>query len=136
MSYRITSAAILLAVLAGCSRWNGAVAPVGSAVIREHVVSAQGNDPPIYSVLDFTIVEVDGKVAVRETIPRLVDMQPGVLVPAGNHEFKALVSPHMRPPNHRPSEVVFSATVESTKVYYLTDKDGSAVLIEAKPRQR
>jgi hypothetical protein len=133
---RYTVATCFIALVAGCSQWNAEEAPAGFAVVREHVIAAPGNDPPISSTLDFTVIEVDRKPVTRETIPLLVDVQPGALVSAGSHEFKALVSPHARPPNHRPAEVVFSANVQSTKVYYLVDKDGEPVLVEAKSRQR
>jgi hypothetical protein len=131
-----TVATFLIVLVAGCSNWNAEEAPTGFAVIREHVVLAPGNDPPISSTFDYTIVEIDGKPVTRETIPPLVDMQPGALVSAGSHEFKALVSPHARPPDHRPAKAVFRADVQSKKVYYLVDKDGGPVLIEAKSRQR
>ena len=120
-----------IALGSGCSNRNAALVPAGYAVIREHVVSAPGNIPPISSALDFTLVEVDGKPVTRETVPRWVDLQPGALVSAGNHEFKARMSPHARPPHHQPTEVVFTLKVESQKVYYLVDQDGGPVLVEA-----
>ena len=135
-NHQYPAAILALALVAGCSSWNAQAAPAGFAVIREHVLSAPHNDPPISSTLDFTLTEIDGKPVTRETIPPLVDLQPGVLVSAGNHEFKALVSPHVRPPNHQPAEVVFQLSVQSTKLYYLVDKDGGPVLIEAKSRPR
>lgn len=136
ISRRYTIATFLIVLIAGCSNWNAGKAPAGFAVIREHVVSAPGNDPPISSTLDYSIVEIDGKPVTRETILPLVDMQAGALVSAGSHEFKALVSPHFRPRNHQPANTVFRADVQSTKVYYLVDKRGGPVLIEAKARQR
>lgn len=136
LPYRYTVATLLVSLVAGCSMRNAEEAPAGFAVIREHMIGVPGNDPPISSTLDFTIIEIDGNPVTRETIPPFVSMQPGALVPAGIHEFKALVSPHVRPPNHRPAAAVFRANVQSTKVYYLIGKDGGPVLIEAKARQR
>ena len=126
------SSIVLVAFVAGCSNWNSAEAPAGFAIIREHMISVPKNDPPIHSTLDFTITEIDGKPVTRESVPPFVDMQPGALVSAGSHEVKALVSPHVRPPDHRPAQVVFKVNVESTKVYYLVGKDGGPALIEAK----
>ena len=128
--HRTILAISALALGSSCSNRTDEAVPPGYAVIREHVVSAPRNDPPISSTLDFTLIEVDGKPVIRETIPRWVDMQPGALVSAGNHEFKARVSPHARPPNHQPTDVVFKLKVESQKVYYLVDKDGWPVLVE------
>ena len=133
---RYTLASLLIVLAAGCSKWNAEEAPAGFAIIREHTISAPGNDPPITSTLDFTLIEIDGNPVARETIPARVNLQRGALVPAGTHQFKALVSPHVRPPGHEPAEVVFTAEVQSTKVYFLVGKDGGPVLIEAKPRQR
>lgn len=121
---------------AGCSKWNPEEAPAGFAIIREHTISAPGNDPPITSTLDFTLIEIDGKPVARESIPPGVDLQRGALVSAATHQFKALVSPHVRPPDHQPAEVIFTAEVQSTKVYYLVGKDGGPVLIEAKSTQQ
>jgi hypothetical protein len=129
-------ATYLVVLVAGCSNWDVGKAPAGFGVIREHVVSAPGNDPPISSTFDYSIVEIDGKPVSRETIPPWIDMVSGALVSAGSHEFKALVSPHLRPLNHQPAKTVFRADVQSTKVYYLVDKEGGPVLIEAKGRQR
>ena len=131
LPYRMIMAISAIALESGCSNWNAETAPAGYAVIREHVVSAPRNNPPISSTLDFTLIEVDGKPVSRETIPRWVDMQAGALVSAGDHEFKAQVSPHARPPHHQPAEVVFRMKVESQKAYYLVDKDGGPVLVEA-----
>ncbi len=136
LSYRFISVVLLVLLTAGCSRWNAEEAPAGFAIIREHMISAPQNDPPITSTLDYTLIKIDGNPVVRETIPPLVDLQRGALVSAGTHEFKALVSPHVRPPGHEPAEVVFTAEVQSAKVYYLVGQDGGPVLIEAKSRQR
>lgn len=133
---RFTLAFLLIVLAAGCSKWNAEEAPAGFAIIREHTISAPGNDPPITSTLDFTLIEIDGKPVARESIPPGVNLQRGVLVPAGTHQFKAMSSPHIRPPNYQPVEVVFTATVNSSKVYYLVGKDGGPVLIEAKSAQR
>ena len=133
---RYTLASLLIVLAAGCSKWNAEEAPAGFAIIREHTISAPGNDPPITSTLDFTLIEIDGKPVTRETVPPWVDLQRGALVSAGTHQFKAMVSPHVRPPGYQPAEVVFTATVNSSRVYYLVGKDGGPVLIKAKPRQR
>jgi hypothetical protein len=111
--------------------WSIHKPPHGFAVVREHVMLAPHNVPPIDSKLDFTIVEVDGAQVTRETPPRFADIQPGALVSAGAHHFKARVAPHLRPAGYQPQEVSFVATVESGKVYCLVDdKDGKPVLIE------
>lgn len=115
----------------GCVRWNIDRAPAGFAVVREHVVSAPRNDPPVASTLDFTITEIDGAPVTREKIPPWVDLQPGALMSAGTHQFKALVAPHLRPRDWRAKEVSFTATVESGKVYFLVDREGAPALIEA-----
>jgi hypothetical protein len=127
---------LLIILAAGCSKWNAEDAPAGFALIREHTISAPGNDPPITGTLDFTLIEIDGNPVARETIPPWIDQQRGALVSAGTHQFKAMASPHVRPPDHQPAEVVFTATVKSSKVYYLVGKDGGPVLIEAKSGQR
>lgn len=127
--------AMFFALVVGCSNWDAEKAPAGFAIIREHTISAPSNDPPIFSRLDYTVIEIDGKPVTRETLPAWVDMQRGALVPTGRHEFKALVSPHVRLPNHRSAEALFTADVQSTKVYYLVDKDSQPTLIEVKSRQ-
>jgi len=136
LNYRNIIVAIAMAFLAGCVQWNPEEAPFGFAVIREHVISAPGNDPPVGSTLDFTLIEIDGMPVTRETLPRLVDMQPGVLLSAGSHKLKARVAPHLRPPGHKSEEVVFTATVESTSVYYLVDKDSEPILIKVRSKRR
>jgi hypothetical protein len=106
-------------------------APDGFGVVREHMVFAPHNVPPIRSELDFTILEVDGAPVRREIPPRYVDIQPGALVSAGSHRFKAKVAPHLLPRGYQAHEVVFTANVESGKVYYLVDdKNRDPVLIE------
>lgn len=135
LSHLFTSAILLIALFAGCLKGNSADVPAGFAVIREHVVSAPRNDPPVTSLLDYTLTGIDGKPVTRETLPPLVDMQPGALVAVGSHEFKALVSPHLRPSNHHQIEVVFKADVRNGKIYYLADKDGAPVLLEMKARK-
>ena len=112
-------------------------APAGFGVVREHMLSAPHNVPPIYSLLDFTIIEVDGAPAKRERPPLFVDMQPGALVSAGTHRFMARTTPHLIPPGYRPREVTFEASVESEKIYWLVDdKNGGPVLIEDHPDSR
>lgn len=104
--------------------------------VREHVMFSSRNDPPINSLLYFALVCIDGKAVTRERVAPFAPMTPGALVIAGTHEFKAMVSPHARSPNHRPTEVTFTAKVESTKVYYLVENEGLPVLIEARTGQR
>jgi hypothetical protein len=112
-------------------------APDGYAIVREHVIYSPGNVPPIHSNLDYTIVEIDGAPVTREPTPPLADMQPGALIPVGTHRFKAIVEPHMRPPNLQPKEVTFSASVANRKIYDLVDdKDGQPVLIELIYKER
>jgi hypothetical protein len=121
-----------LAVAGGCR--DASKAPEGYGVVREHVISAPHNIPPIQSELDFTILDVDGAPVRREIPPPLVDMQPGALVLAGSHNFRTKVAPHMLPPGYQPHEITFVANVESGKIYYLVDnKDGSPILIELNP---
>jgi hypothetical protein len=118
-------------VLGGCKQeWNIHKAPEGFSIVREHVISAPRNIPPIQSELDFTIIEIDGAPVRRENLPPLVDIQPGALITAGAHCFRAKVAPHLLPPNYRPYEVSFVATVERGKIYLLVDKNGGLVLVE------
>src|ERR1017187_5046420 len=84
---------VALAVACGCRDANKA--PDGYSLVREHVIFAPHNVPPIRSDLDFTILEVDGAPVRREVPPPLVDMQPGVLVLAGCRHFWGNVAPHM-----------------------------------------
>lgn len=138
LSFRIVLTITLIAWVGGCAKWNPAVAPAGSAIIREHTMGKVvfENSLPVSSTLDFTLVAIDGMPVTRETIPPLVDMQAGALVPAGSHEFKLLASPHARPPNHRPVEMRFTASVQSGKVYNLVDKDGAPALVEVQAQPR
>jgi hypothetical protein len=114
----------------GCLLWKIDQAPSGFAIVREHMISAPRNDPPVTSTLDFTITAIDGAAVVREKVPPWVDMQRGALVAAGAHQFKAWVAPHTRPRDYQPKEVSFAASVDSGKVYFLVDRDGAPVLIE------
>ena len=126
--------AIVLAALCGCTKWDPNLAPTGFSVVREHLVTQKlvfRNNLPVGSELDFTLTEVDGATVARETIPWWVDMQRGALIPAGAHKFTALAQPHLLPRDYKPKEVSFVATVESRKVYYLIDKYGLPVLVEA-----
>jgi hypothetical protein len=86
--------------------------------------------PPIRSELDFTVIEIDGAPVVREIRPPLIDIQPGALVAAGMHRFRARVAPHILPPGYRPYEVSFVGAVESGKIYFLVDKNKMPVLVE------
>lgn len=106
-------------------------APEGYAIVREHLVSSgKGMVPQVSSNLDYTIVEIDGASFAREKVPLFADMQPGALISAGTHRIKAMVEPHVRPPNSKPKEVTFTATVESRKIYYLVDdKERQPVLV-------
>lgn len=132
---RIIGAVLSVVLLAGCEEWKSDVAPEGHAIVREHAVYGPRNDPPIFSTLDFTILEIDGGPVVREVVPRLVDIQHGALVTAGKHTIKVSVSPHARRPGERPAEMTFEITVASGKVYYLVGKDGGPFLAEARVRQ-
>jgi hypothetical protein len=58
--------------LVGCSREIRP--PAGFAIIREHVIAAPHNIPPIHSELDYTVIRVDGAAFGREKVPFLVDM--------------------------------------------------------------
>jgi hypothetical protein len=133
-AHAISAVTILsLAVFSGCHpNWDSTKAPSGFAIIREHIIEAPNNIPPIHSKLDFTIIEVDGAPVTRETAPALVDMQPGALVAAGSHHLRARVAPHLLPPNYQPHEVSFESKVESGKVYFIVDNEGAPVLVEAR----
>jgi hypothetical protein len=125
---------IFLAALCGCTKWDANLAPIGFSIVREHLVTQKlvfRNNLPVGSELDFTLTEIDGATVARETIPWWHHMQRGALVPAGAHKFKALAQPHLLPRDYKPIEVSFVATVESRKVYYLIDKAGLPVLVEA-----
>jgi hypothetical protein len=119
-----------LAFLGGCGPRRLHNIPDGYAVVMEHVIYSPHNIPPIRNDMDFTIIEVDGGTFTRETPPFLVDMQPGVLVAAGNHRFRAKTMPHLHKIGEQPTEVTFDATVESGKAYFLVMKDGLPVLVE------
>jgi len=111
--------------------WNIYKPPHGFAIVREHVISAPRNVPPIRSLLDFTVTEIDGAPVKREIPPPFVDMQRGALVQGGIHSFRARVQPHLLPRGYQPYEVSFVASVEVGKVYYLVDTDGGKpVLVE------
>ena len=134
MPKAITGWAFLLGfllLLVGCGwEWSIHKAPEGFGVVREHIVFAPRNIPPVRSELDFTIFEIDGAPVAREVPPPFVDIQPGALVPIGNHHFRARVAPHRLPPGYPGREVSFDASVESGKVYFLVDKNGMPVLVE------
>ena len=121
----------ILALLGVCACSGIDKAPNGYGVVREHIMSAPHNIPPVRSDIDFTILEIDGAPVKREVLPPFVDMLPGALLSAGSHHFKAKVAPIMRSPDHQSHDVTFDASVESGEIYYLVDKDGSPVLIEA-----
>jgi len=105
--------------------------------VREHIISSPGNDPPVASTLDFTITQIDGAPVTREKIPPWVDLQRGALVPAGPHQFTALVAPHLRPRDYRAKEISFAVTVGSGKVYFLVDReDGAPILVEEHLKSR
>lgn len=113
-------ASIASFALSACS--PPTLAPEGYAIVREHLISSgKGMVPRISSNLDYRIVEIDGASFAREKVPLLADMQPGALISAGTHRIKAMVEPHQRPPDSKPKEVTFTATVESRKIYYLVD---------------
>jgi hypothetical protein len=58
-------------------------------------------------------------------------MQPGAIVSAGTHQFKARVQPHLLPRGFQPREVTFTAAVEGGKIYDLVDDpSGAPVLVE------
>ena len=116
--------------LSACGR-PPSQAPEGYAIVREHLISSgKGMEPRISSNLDYTIIEIDSAPVIREKVPPWVDMQAGALIPVGAHRFKTKVEPHLRPPNSKPVEVSFTATVENRKIYYLVDdKDRQPVLI-------
>jgi hypothetical protein len=131
-----TTTILLLALaLVACARWNGDEAPAGFAIVREHTISAARNDPPISSTLDYTITAIDEKAVIRETVPRWVDIQRGALISTGSHTFKVLAMPPMYRPGDIAKEDSFTATVGSGKVYFLVDKNGQPVLIEARSKK-
>lgn len=140
MSFRGTgllTAILLIAVtFTSCSKWNADEAPAGFAIVREHVIDNPWNDPPIKSIFDLTITAIDRSAIARETVPPWVDIQRGALIPAGSHRFTALMLPIFRRPGDLAKEVSFVKTVESGKVYYLVEKDGQPVLIEAHSKNK
>jgi hypothetical protein len=122
-------------VLGGCSRyWDANRAPEGYSIVREHVVFSPNNNPPVRSELDYTLIDVDGGPITRESYPKFVDLQPGALVVAGVHRFRARVEPVLRPPDYKPHEVSFEGRVESGKVYFLVEQQKAPALVEARPR--
>jgi hypothetical protein len=132
-----TAVLVIQSLLGGCVFWNSDEAPPGFSIVREHIISCPRNDPPVTSTLDFTITKVDGAAVTREKLPPWVDMQRGALIPAGPHQFTAMVAPHLRPPDFKPKEVSFAATVTSGTVYFLVDnQDGAPILVEEHLRPR
>ena len=119
-----------LAFSGGCGPGHLHNIPDGYAVVQEHIRDSPHNVPPIRNDMDFTIIEVDGGTFTRETPPFLVDMQPGVLVAAGSHHFRAKTMPQLHKIGEQPTEVTFDATVESGKAYFLVNKDRLPVLVE------
>lgn len=113
----------------GCTRWEIDRAPAGFAIVREHIVLSPHNDPPVATDWDFTLLAVDDAAITRETIPPWVDLQRGALIAAGSHRFMALAQPHRRTPHVSPKEVVFTAIVESGKVYFLVGTESAPQLV-------
>lgn len=138
VSFRATRSlsALLLSVVIFSGCWKADRAPAGFAIVREHVIYASQNDPPITSSLDFTITAIDAAAVTRERVPPWIDIQRGALIPAGRHNFSARVIPHARRSGEVAKEVSFVAVVESRKVYELVDKDEKPILIEVHPRAR
>ncbi len=122
-------------VLGACGRyWDATRAPQGYGIVREHVVFSPNNLPPIRSELDYTLIDVDGGPITRESYPKFVDLQPGALLVAGVHHFRARVEPVLRPRDDMPYEVSFEGKVESGKVYFLVEQQKAPALVEARPR--
>ena len=122
-------------LLGGCYP-NGydSTAAGGFGIVREHIISAPRNDPPILSTIDYTIASVDGKAPVRERVPPWVDLQPGVLLTAGSHRIVARAVPHLRPKDHAPKELSFTLEIGDRKVYDLVDDpSGNPHLVEVRP---
>jgi hypothetical protein len=127
-------AVLVLALLCGCK--DGDDPPNGYCQVKEHVLWAPSNDPPIESELDCSLLEVDG--APPKRIPRIrSDEDPDALVPAGFHHFKAK-APLWRahPSDAVPHEFTFDASVESGKKYYLAEKDAKLVFVEVHAARR
>lgn len=125
------------ALLPGCKQeWSLHRAPDGYGVVRDRVAPAPSATPPVNSWLDLTITGVDNAPVVREKLPPLVDLPPGVLVPEGEHRFDVEARPHFGAATYLPLELSFVATVESGKIYFLVDNTGGPKLVEegAKPR--
>ena len=119
-------------LLAACgAKWDPTKAPDGFGIVREHVVSAPRNIPPIQSEWDYTIIDIDGRPVVRETYPPWIDLQVGALVSAGLHHFRGRVSPHALPAGYKPREVSFDGDVEGGKVYFVLGQQNGASLVES-----
>jgi len=102
----------------------------GMAVIDDEIVSAPRASPPVRNDLDFVLLEVDGRPAVRERVPFLIDAHPGVVAAPGTHAFRVSIAPVARPAAYVPKQAVFTATVAAGERYALVSRDGSPSLLE------
>ena len=106
--------------------------PDGFCLVREHVVWAPSNIPPIESELDCSLLEVDGAPPQRKPRTKLDDGDPDALIPSGFHHFKARATPWRMPPDAVRHEMFFDASVEGGKEYYLVEKATQLVFVEAR----
>jgi hypothetical protein len=128
-------AVIGLVAISGCkAEWSIHKAPDGYAIIRDGILTAPRNIPPIHNELEFAIIGVDGGPVERERVPPFVDEPPGVLVVTGTHRLRSIVGPPWRGPGYHSKDITFQVTVENRKVYFLEgDKDGMPILVEEHP---
>ena len=140
---------ILVGVLSGCSVRNEA--PRGYAIVRDNIITAPRNFPPVETDFVVSILKVDGAEPVPESIPPLVDQTPGAQVTAGHHKFRARVKfvalrRDMDPKTHlpiipagwqRPRECDFEGDLVDGVVYFLVgDAVGNPVFIMDRPRDK
>jgi hypothetical protein len=121
-----------LVLLVACNwKWDPDKAPEGFGIVREHVISAPHNIPPIRSEWNYTIIDIDGRPVVRETYPPWIDLQAGALVSVGTHHFRGRVAPNLLPRDYKPHEVSFDGNVASGKVYFVVGQENEASLVES-----
>ena len=140
---------LLVAVLSGCSVRNEA--PRGYSIVRDNIITAPRNLPPVETDFVVSILKVDGAEPVPESIPPLVDQAPGVQVTAGHHKFHARVKfvalpGDMDPKSHlpiipagwqSPREVDLEGDLVDGVVYFVVgNAAGNPVFMVDRPRDK
>jgi hypothetical protein len=143
---------VLAAISPGCARlWNQSRAPQGYSIVRDQIISAPRNLPPIETNFVYSILEVDGSAPVPEWIPPFVDALPGAKMTAGHHKILAKIKYFPLPKDIDPKtslpvipaawreskEIVFEKDLSDGVVYYLVgNAEGNPELIANNPRDK